>query len=595
MLLRTRIACAFIFLWLGEAAGFATVRYRVTLADPARHLVQISMEIPAGRDTHELQLPVWNALYQIRDFVQFMNNVGAKDLSGRQLPLLQQNKSRWELREAGNGARIEYQMFSDDPDPFGAQVNSHHAFFNLAQILMYADDSRGEATEVEFRNMPAGWKIATSLAQQGTMFAATNYDELVDSPVEISAFSEKDFNGRCGRYRVVVDAPAAHAIFPKIMPPIERIVNTASLWMNDCPFQSYTFIYHFSDSPNSGGMEHAYSTAITIPIGNLRKDTEAFTAITTHEFFHLWDVKRIRPQSLEPVDYTKEDYTTALWFSEGVDSAAADLIRLRAGLLDEQGYLDRLSQAITELQNRPAHLTQSAEQSSLDAWLEKYPYFGLPERSISYYNKGELLGVLLDLKMRQATRGRESLQTLFRWMNEHYAKQGKVFDDSNGVRESAERLTNADFREFFAEYVSGVQEIPWNSFFEDVGLRVGVVEATLTHRGFDAVQKFDQPPTVVRVEPGSAAERAGLKSGDTLLSINSRAVSRNFEQQIEALGPSASLQLRIRRDGVPYDLQWKLEAQKMKIYHVEDLPSISREQRAERKAWLFGDASTPSQ
>jgi predicted metalloprotease with PDZ domain len=585
----------FVFLLLGEAPVFATVRYTVTLSDPARHLVQVSMEIPPGRDTHELQLPVWNALYQIRDFVQFMNNIVAKDLSGRTLPLLQLNKSRWELREARDGARIEYQMFSDDPDPFGAQLNSHHAFFNLAQILIYADDSRGEAAEVEFRNVPAGWKIATSLAQQGTTFAATNYDELVDSPVEISAFSEKDFNGRCGKYRVVVDAPAAHAIFPKIMPPIERIVDIASLWMNDCPVQSYTFIYHFSDSPSSGGMEHAYSTAITMPIGNVEKDLEAFTAITTHEFFHLWDVKRIRPQSLEPVDYTKEDYTPALWFSEGVDSAAADLIRLRAGLLDEQGYLDRLSQAITELQNRPAHLTQSAEQSSLDAWLEKYPYFGLPERSISYYDKGDLLGVLLDLKMRQATRGRESLQTLFRWMNEHYAKHGRFFHDSDGVREAAERLTNMDFRKFFADYVSGVQEIPWNSLFEGLGLKVGIVEATLTHRGFDAIQKFDQPPTVVRVEPGSAAERAGLKPGDTLLSINSTAAGRNFEQKIEALGPGATLQLRVRRDRVPYDLQWKLEAQKMKIYHLEDLPSISPEQRAERKAWLFGDASTPPQ
>lgn len=593
MPLRTRIACLIVLLSLGKTLVFATVRYTVTLADPARHLVQVSMEIPAGHDSHELQLPVWNALYQIRDFAQFMNNIVAKDLSGRTLPLLQRNKSRWELREAGKGARIEYQMFSDDPDPFGAQLNSHHAFFNLAQILMYTDYSRGEAAEVEFRSLPAGWKIATSLAQHGTTFAATNYDELVDSPVEISAFSEKDFNGRCGKYRIIVDAPAAHAIFPKIMPPIERIVDAAAAWMNDCPFQSYTFIYHFADSPNSGGMEHAYSTAITIPIQRIQNDLDSFGAVTAHEFFHLWDVKRIRPQSLEPVDYTKEDYTTALWFSEGVDSAAADYVRLKAGLLDEQHYLDHLSQAITELQNRPAHLTQSAEQSSLDAWLEKYQYFGLPERSISYYNKGELLGVLLDLKMRQATQGRESLQTLFRWMNERYAKQGKFFNDSDGVREAAEKLTGADFGEFFTDYVGGVQEIPWNSFFESVGLKVGIVEATLTHRGFAAVQKFDQPPTVVRVEPGSAAERAGLKPEDTLLSINGTTAGRDFEQKIEALGPGASLRLRVRRDGVPYDLQWKLEAQKMNIYRLEDLPSISPEQRAARKAWLFGDASTP--
>jgi predicted metalloprotease with PDZ domain len=128
-----------------------------------------------------------------------------------------------------------------------------------------------------------------------------------------------------------------------------------------------------------------------------------------------------------------------------------------------------------------------------------------------------------------------------------------------------------------------------------VGLKVGIVDATLTHRGFDAVQKFDQPAAVVRVEPGSAAERAGLKPGDILLSINGTAAGRKFEQKIEALGPGATLQLRVRRDGVPYDLQWKLEAQKMKIYHVEDLPSISPEQRAQRKAWLFGDAGASPQ
>src|SRR6478672_8995294 len=221
MLLRTRIACILVLLSLGAVQVYATVRYTVTLADPARHLVQISMEIPAGRDTHELQLPVWNALYQIRDFAQFMNNIVAKDFSGRPLPLVQQNKSRWLLSEARDGARIEYQMFSDDPDPFGAQLNSHHAFFNLAQVLMYADDSRGESAEVEFRNVPAGWKIATSLAQHEATFAAGNYDELVDSPVEIGMLAEKDFDGRCGKYRVFADAADGGAVLAKIIPPIE--------------------------------------------------------------------------------------------------------------------------------------------------------------------------------------------------------------------------------------------------------------------------------------------------------------------------------------------------------------------------------------
>ncbi len=286
-----------ILLILGARAPVhAAVRYTVTLADPVRHLVQVSMDIPAGRETHELQLPVWNALYQVRDFVHFMDNISAKDRSGRPLPLTQINKSRWLLRGAVDGAKIEYEMYRDDPDPFGTQLSSRHAFFNLAQVLIYADDGRGEPAELEFRAIPANWKIATALVQHGNTFTARNYDELVDSPVEIGTFAERDFDGRCGKYRIIADAPDTNLVFPKIIPPVQRIVNAASEWMNDCPFQTYTFIFHLSDTPNSDGMEHAYSSAITVPLGNIQNDLESFTALTAHEFLHLWNVKRIRPQ-----------------------------------------------------------------------------------------------------------------------------------------------------------------------------------------------------------------------------------------------------------------------------------------------------------
>lgn len=575
------------FLLLTCASLSATVHYTVRLTDPERHIVHVSMEIPPGRDSHELQLPVWNALYQVRDFVQFMDNISAKDMSGRSLPLTQINQSRWLLRDAKRGARIDYEMYSDDPPPFGAQLTKQHAFFNLAQILVYADDGRGDSQEIEFHNLPKGWKIATSLEQNGPRYLAKSYDALVDAPVEIGTFEEKDFTGTCGQYRVVIDTADTGPIFDKILPPIKQIVNTASAWMNDCPFHSYIFIYHFSDSPSGGGMEHAYSTAITVPYSRIKDDLEGFAGITAHEFFHLWDVKRIRPQSLEPVDYTKENYTRALWFSEGMDTTGADCIRLKAGLIDAPHYLDQLSQAITELENRPAHLAQSVEQSSIDAWLEKYPYFGLPDRSISYYNKGDLLGVLLDLKMREATHGRESVQTLFRWMNIQYAKQGKFFADSDGVRDAVEKLTGADFHGFFADYVSGVKEIPWDSFFAYVGLKVSTVEASFVHRGFDVVQKFDQPPTVVRVQPGSEADRSGLKPDDIIISVNGTPAGRDVEQLIESLGPGAALHLRIRRDGAPQELQWTLGSRKMTIYRLQDLPGTTSEQRAARRSWLY--------
>jgi len=565
------------------------IHYIVSLANPEKHLVQVTIDIPPGQNTRELQLPVWNALYQVRDFSQYMNWIRADNLSGGGLALTQLDKSRWKITGAENGARVQYEMFSDNPGPYGAQLNSHHAFVNLAEVLCYIEGERGTPAEVEFRDVPSGWKIATPLTQQGSGFFAINYDQLVDSPVEIGTFAERDFTGACGQYRVIVDADGAEAILNKIVPPVQRIVSAETNWMNDCPFRSYVFIYHFADSPGSGGMEHAYSTAITLPMDDLSGGFDRFVSTTAHEFFHLWNVKRIRPQSLEPVDYTKENYTPALWFSEGVDSTVAEYILVRAGLLDEQHYLNHLGQEITELENRPAHMTQSAEQSSLDAWLEKYPYYNLPARSISYYTKGELLGVSLDLKMREVSDDKFSLQDLFRWMNEHYAKQGKFFPDSEGVRQASEILTHADFSEFFEKYVSGLDELPWDTFFSRVGLRVTTTEVTFADPGFQAAQAFDQPPTVVQVEPDSEADRAGLKPGDVIVQINGRPAGRGFETKIAELGPGASICLRIFHDGVQQDFQWTLGKRKQKVCRLEDVRDVTAQQKSRRAAWLFGD------
>lgn len=580
------------------------VRYIVSLADLDRHLVQVTIEIPAGSDTHELQLPVWNALYQIRDFSQNMNWIRAgadsEGQSGQPPILTQLNASRWKISGAANGARVEYEMFSDNPGSFGAQLNLHHAFFNLAEILLYVDDERNQPVRIEFRNLPAQWKIATPLAQESGAYTAQNYDQLADSPVEIGTFEESDFTAACGSYRVILDWSAdskadssaeTKTALAKITLPLQRIVSTATQWMNDCPFQHYMFIYHATDSPGSGGMEHAYSTAIGLNQQDFAGDLNHLTAVTAHEFFHLWNVKRIRPQSLEPIDYTAENYTTALWFCEGVDTTVSEQIRLRAGLIDERRYLDHLGQAITELENRPAHLTQSVEQSSIDAWLEKYPYYGLPERSISYYNKGELLGVVLDLAIRDASHDQASLRDLFRSMNEGYAKQGKFFADSGAIEQSAEMLSHTDLKTFFAKYVSGTDELPWDDFFAPAGLRLVKTEIVSTVWDFEAVRKFDQPPVVVRVRPGSEAQRAGLLPDDVLLKVNGKSVAPDFENQIAALGPRATLHLLIRRDGAQHELHWILGSRKQTIFQLQNVADITSQQKARRAAWLFGDSA----
>jgi len=594
-----RSLLAAVLIFCTPALAQSPIRYSVSLANPEKHLVDVTMDLPPGAAMRELQLPVWNALYQVRDFSQFMTWIRAEDGSGHTLPLNPINASRWQLQGALTGARVEYEIFADSPGPFGAQFNSHHAFLNLAEILLYADDQRSSPQLVEFKNIPAQWKIGTPLARQGSSYSAANYDRLVDSPVEISEFQERDITANCGKYRIILDldnlvrAPNAQSILDRITPSIERIVSAETTWMNDCPFDAYTFIYHFSDAPERGGMEHASSTAITLSPSSVTGNLAVFNSITAHEFFHLWNVKRIRPESLEPVDYTKANYTKALWFSEGVDSTVSGYMLLRAGLTDERSYLENLSQAISELENQPAHLTQSVEQSSLDAWLEKYSYYNLPGRSISYYNKGELLGILLDLKIRAASNDHASLEALFRYMNEHYAKQGKFFADTAGVRESAETLAHTSLRDFFSNYVSGVREIPWDDFFAPVGLHVVSFEQVFAYRGFDAVQKFDRPNVVVRVEPSSEAERAGLEANDVITRINGHTPSREIDRDIQALGPGAQLALTITREGAQHELHWTLGARKQTVYRLEDVANISSDKRARRQAWLFGSEAKP--
>ena len=292
---------------------------------------------------------------------------------------------------------------------------------------------------------------------------------------------------------MIVDAEPGDYDMQMLTAKLHKIVASATTWMDDRPFEEYMFFYHFPHGPAGGGMEHAYSTAIALNADVLSRAPEALESVSAHEFFHLWNVKRIRPQSLEPVDYTKENFTRALWFSEGCTSTAADFIVLRAGLLEERQFEQDLAAGIGELERRPAHLTQSAEESSIDAWLEGDSYYRRPERSISYYNKGELLGIVLDLAIREASHGHASLREVFQWMNQNYAKKGRFFADSQGVREAAEAVSHADLSWFFEKYVAGDEEIPWNDFFRAVGLRLNEGRSVSRGRRFYRIKKFRWP------------------------------------------------------------------------------------------------------
>ncbi len=569
------------------------VTYTIALANPEQHLVRVQIFLPPGHAVRELQLPVWNALYQIRDFSQYVNWIRARDRGGSPLTVRELDKSRWQVEATENGAVLEYEIYLDSPGPFGAQLNSHHAFLNLALVLMYPVDARNVRLTLHFSHVPNGWVVATPLKLSDDSYIAENYDRLVDSPVEIGTFKEVDFDESGAHFRVVIDADPADYKPDQISDSLRKIVSAAITWMNDRPFNEYTFFYHFPRGPAGGGMEHAYATAIDINAGTIRQNLYPLNSVTAHEFFHLWNVKRIRPQTLEPIDYTRENYTRALWFSEGVTSTVENVIQMRAGLIDEKQFLANIGEEITELQSRPAHLTQSAEESSLDAWLEGFNYYRRPERSISYYNKGELLGFLLDLAVREQSRDHASLREVLQWMNRNYAQKGRFFDDSRGVRDAAEAVSHADLGSFFRKYVAGDEEIPWNDFFRAVGLRVAAVTIVVPDAGFNASRNFDGPLTVAAVIPGGDADQQGLRVGDVILEFQGKPAAEDFHQQLSRLTPGETISLKIRsRRGGEHELKWKVGSRQEVSYQLKDLDQISPEQRGRRSAWLKGEAQS---
>jgi predicted metalloprotease with PDZ domain len=258
--------------------------------------------------------------------------------------------------------------------------------------------------------------------------------------------------------------------------------------------------------------------------------------------------------------------------------------------MSESQYLSRLSGVISGLQRQPAHLTQSAEESSLDAWLEKYPYYRTPQRSISYYEKGELLGVILDLQLREVTHGTKSLRDLFQWMNQNYVRQGRFYPDSDGVRLAAEALSGSDFKDFFGKYVAGTDEIPWDQFFTTVGLHLVSVTAQVADPGFSTTRNFNEAPVVSEIITNSEAARAGLAVGDAIIEINGQPAGRDFERRLAKMAPGAVIHVKIRNRQGDRNLQWALAAQDRVDLQLKDLNNITTQQKDRRTAWLKGES-----
>jgi predicted metalloprotease with PDZ domain len=588
------IAGALLSVFLAaESQGSETpVRYELDLRQPATHRAAVTMTVPQAAPRTRVQFPAWNALYQIRDFVRNVEGLTAA-CDGAPAKLERLDLYTWQSGERTcERLEVRYRVYANEEGPFSSVVNSEHAFLNLAMVLFYLPDQRERPARIRFE-IPQGWKLATLLEEMEGEFPAGNYDELVDSPVEAGMFQEHEFVEGNARYRVVVHAMGESYKQSRLLNSLRRIVRAATELMQDVPFRRFTFLIHFRPDASGAAMEHRDGTALDSSRG---LTWESFESLAAHEFLHAWVVKRIRPAKLEPVDYVHGNDTRDLWFAEGLVSAYQRYVLLRAGLISDDEFHRQFASEIARLEQRPARRSISVEQAGLEAWLEKYPDYLRPERSISYYNKGALVSFLLDLAIRHSTGNRRSLDDVLRRLNDEFARQGRYFtrEDLIGVilRVAPEFH---DVEDFFSNYIEGTRDLDYETYLGYAGLKLETKTEERASVGFTTTRGFGGPPTVDSIDSEGAAAQAGLAVGDELVSIEGRRVPRWPDEELARLRPGRTLRLRVRRGGRELDLEFTVGRTQVTTYRIEEKRAATSLEREVRRGILTGAVSAAAE
>jgi predicted metalloprotease with PDZ domain len=584
-LLLPAILC-FLLALLFSASCEATIQYALSLEHPEQHFFHVTMTIPEVAGEVTVRMAAWDALYQVRDFSQRIRQVEA--FVGSEAPPIEKlDKQTWRIK--GNGTiTISYAIYWDEVGPFASQLNVEHAFINPAMILMYVPERRGEAVHLSMLAVPEQWQVAGAAIRlmesmgKARNFGgdAPNYDALADAPIEAGKFEEFQLPGIKPEIWVLIHGD--HWRKKQVEDDLKRICQYQLKLMEGAPFERYLFIVHSGKNAGGGGMEHSNSTAIGVG------SDEYLPGVAAHEFFHLWNVKRIRPASLEPVDRSKEQFTRALWFAEGVTNTYGSYTLVRSGIWSKEQFYADLAEQITELENRPANRWQSAEQSSLDAWFEKYPLYNQPEYSVSYYTKGQVLGALLDIVIRDRTNNERSLDDVLRVMNTDFAKQGKTYRDSLDVRLTAEKIAGSSFAEFFQNYVAGTEPFPYEKVLVLAGLKLRILEQRRPTLGFFAQRGASGALLVQSVEPDGPAAEAGLRVEDVILDWNGFEPPRRADRWLREQKAGDLLKLRVRRDDKEVTIEIRLGEFKEKFYQVIEASHPSEKARHIREGILRG-------
>lgn len=542
-----------------------TIRYELSMPKPQNHYFQVNAILSDYKtDEVTVKLPVWApGSYLVREFSKNIDVVKAYDEKGKELKVVKTAKNAWKIeRNNAKEIRVSYGVYAFELSVRTSFLDLTHAFVSGSGVFMYTEETRNKPGELKITPYKDFKTITTALPEKGdgivsesTVYTFSNYDQLADCPIEIGNQEVFTFDAAGVKHTVAIYGSGNHDA-DKLKKDMARIVEEATAVFGQNPNKEYTFIIH-NVVDAQGGLEHTNSTTLSVNRWTYEGDDYLdFLSLVAHEYFHLWNVKRIRPVELGPFNYDQENYTSLLWVMEGFTSYYDELLLLRAGYYDINDYLNTLLSSINYVEGGVGTRVQPVAHASFDAWIKAYrPNENSANTTMTYYSRGANLAAMIDAMIVAEYNGKKCLDHFLREIYaKYYEKLGRGFSEAEFKKE-LETFLKKDLTDFFNDYVNGTKIPDFNSIFEKVGLGVQYTGEARPSFGATLAQSGGKV-IVSRVRSNSAAENAGLSVNDEIIGCNGYRVNQSeFETFVNTLEKGEGFNLLISRDDVLYEIQ----------------------------------------
>lgn len=594
--IRTSVFLFFTFLLLSSQLVIAApqLSYRLAMPEPQTHYYEVEIGLKDFKEKYvDLKMPVWApGSYLVREFAKNVEGFSATAGSGN-LRTEKISKNTWRVyTNKSKDIKVKYKVYAFELTVRTSFLDEMHGYLNGTSVFMYPDKFKQLPSTITIQPDKSFAVISTALPMVGTdpwVRRSANYDELADSPMEIGNHKVLKFEAAGVPHEIAMFGES-NFDDAKIVADMKKITEEATSVFGEHPVKGkYVFIIH-NILNGGGGLEHLNST--TLQVGRWGYAPESsynnFLGLVAHEYFHLWNVKRLRPKALGPFNYDGENYTSMLWVSEGFTSYYDDLIVRRAGFTTPERYLDVLTGSINNVENTPGNKVQSVSESSFDAWIKFYrPNENSKNAEISYYTKGGVLGALLDLEIMHRTNGEKSLEDAMRYMyRKFYKDKNEGFTDAE-FKEGLEKTAGLKLDDFYRDHIYGTVSPEYSKYFGYAGLKVNNLNASNAEGVLGANTLVQGGKVMVTaVTRGGSAWKGGLNVNDEIISLNGYRVTDDLNKSMAGRQEGEQLKLIVNRDGQLMAVDLTLGKNQSVRYKFEKVADPTPLQQKIFKKWL---------